>query len=42
VFTDDDVDALAAKSHIPLQRLFQAAQRVSGLEDDAEATDAGN
>ena len=42
MFTDDDVEALAAKSHIPLQRLFQAAQRVSGLDDDEEATDAGN
>ena len=42
VFTDDDVDALAAKSHVPIQRIFQAAQRVSGLDDDEEATDAGN
>ena len=42
VFTDDDVDALAAKSHIPIQRIFQAAQRVSGLDDDEEATDAKN
>ena len=42
VFTDDDVDALAAKSHVPIQRIFQAAQRVSGLDDDEEATDAKN
>ena len=37
VFTDDDADALGAKSAKPMQRLFSVARRLSALsEDDIE------
>jgi hypothetical protein len=39
MFTDDDVDALGSKSAIALNRVFQVAQKLSGIGlDEVEET----
>ena len=42
LFTDEDVEALSGKSPSAILKLFNAAQRLSGIGDDVEATDSGN
>lgn len=36
VFKDDDADALGGKNPKPIQRLFMAAQELSGIEEDPD------
>jgi len=38
MFTIDDVDALSSKSSVELDKLFDAAQRINGLQDTEAET----
>jgi DNA-binding ferritin-like protein len=42
LFADDEVEQLNAKSSKVIERLFQAAQKLSGLSDEEVAEIAGN
>ena len=42
LFTDDDIEALSGKSPSAILKLFNVAQKLSGIGDDEEATDSGN
>lgn len=41
VFTEADLDALGAKNAVPVDRLFEAAQRLTGITEEDEE-DLGN
>ena len=42
IFTDKDVNELGRKSAVALERVFDAARRVSGLSEDASEKAAGD